>query len=32
MTVSDLASELGVNPLDLIKKLMKLGIMANVNY
>ena len=32
MTVTDLASALEVNTLDLIKKLMKLGIMANVNY
>ena len=32
MTVTDLANELNVNSLDLIKKLMKLGIMANVNY
>lgn len=32
MTVTDLSNLLNVNPLDLIKKLMKLGIMANVNY
>ena len=32
MTVTDLATALEVNTLDLIKKLMKLGIMANVNY
>ena len=32
MTVTDLANELDVSSLDLIKKLMKLGIMANVNY
>ena len=32
MTVTDLANYLEVSPLDLIKKLMKLGIMANVNY
>ena len=32
MTVTELAEALGVSPLDLIKKLMKLGIMANVNY
>jgi len=32
MTVTDLATALEVNSLDLIKKLMKLGIMANVNY
>ncbi len=32
MTVADLASELGVNSTELIKKLMKLGIMANLNF
>ena len=32
MTVTDLATTLGISPLELIKKLMKLGIMANVNY
>ena len=32
MTVSELALALNINSLDLIKKLMKLGIMANVNY
>ena len=32
MTVTELAEALSVSPLDLIKKLMKLGIMANVNY
>ena len=31
MTVSDLANVLGVNPVEIIKKLMKLGIMASVN-
>ena len=32
MTVTELANAMGINPLDIIKKLMKLGIMANVNY
>ena len=32
MTVTDLANSLGVNTIEIIKKLMKLGIMANVNY
>ena len=32
MTVTDLATSLDVSPLELIKKLMKLGVMANVNY
>ena len=32
MTVTDLANALGVNTTEIIKKLMKLGIMANVNY
>lgn len=32
MTVSDLATVLGVNSTEVIKKLMKLGIMANINY
>ena len=32
MTVSDLANELKVNSTEIIKKLMKLGIMANINY
>ncbi|MDD6878965.1 MAG: translation initiation factor IF-2 [bacterium] len=32
MTVTELSNLLEVNVLDLIKKLMKLGIMANVNY
>lgn len=31
MTVSDLATDLGVSSTELIKKLMKLGIMANIN-
>ena len=31
MTVSDVASMLNVAPVEIIKKLMKLGIMANVN-
>ena len=32
MTVSDLANLLSVNSTEIIKKLMKLGIMANINY
>ncbi len=32
MTVSDLAGDLGVSVTELIKKLMKLGIMANLNF
>ncbi len=32
MTVSDLAKELNVSPTELIKKLMALQVMANVNY
>lgn len=32
MTVSDLSSLLSVNSTEIIKKLMKLGIMANINY
>ena len=32
MTVSELASSLGVAPTEVIKKLMKLGVMANLNY
>lgn len=32
MTVSSLATELKVNSTEIIKKLMKLGIMANINY
>lgn len=32
MTVATLATELKVNSTELIKKLMKLGIMANINY
>ena len=32
MTVTTLANELKVNSTEIIKKLMKLGIMANVNY
>ena len=32
MTVTTLATELKVNSTEIIKKLMKLGIMANVNY
>ncbi len=32
MTVSDLANTLNVSATELIKKLMKLGVMANVNY
>ena len=32
MTVSDLANLLSVNSTEVIKKLMKLGIMANINY
>ena len=31
MTVSDLAKELGVNPTEIIKKLMNLGVMASLN-
>ena len=31
MTVSELAKELGVNPTEIIKKLMNLGIMASLN-
>ena len=32
MTVTELAEELNTSSLELIKKLMKLGVMANVNY
>ena len=32
MTVTELATAMGINTIDIIKKLMKLGIMANVNY
>ena len=32
MTVAELANELKVSSIELIKKLMKLGVMANVNY
>ena len=32
MTVAELATELKVSSIELIKKLMKLGVMANVNY
>jgi len=32
MTVSELANELKISSVELIKKLMKLGVMANVNY
>jgi translation initiation factor IF-2 len=32
MTVTDLANLLGVSTVEIIKKLMKLGIMANINY
>ena len=32
MTVSDLANLLSVNSTEIIKKLMRLGIMANINY
>ena len=32
MTVDELATELKVSSIELIKKLMKLGVMANVNY
>lgn len=32
MTVSDLANTLGVSTTEIIKKLMKLGVMANINY
>lgn len=31
MTVKDLADSLGVNPVEIVKKLMGLGIMANIN-
>ena len=32
MTVSDFAIMLGVSTIDILKKLMKLGVMANINY
>jgi translation initiation factor IF-2 len=32
MTVSDFANTLGVSTTDILKKLMKLGVMANINY
>ncbi len=32
MTVTDLANVLNTNPTEVLKKLMKLGIMANLNY
>ncbi len=32
MMVSELASLLDINPTEIIKKLMKLGVMANINY
>ena len=32
MTVTELATILEINPIEIVKKLMKLGIMANVNY
>ena len=32
MTVTDFASALNTNPTEVLKKLMKLGIMANLNY
>ena len=32
MTVTEIATVLEVNPTEIIKKLMKLGIMANINY
>ncbi len=31
MTVKDLADSLGVNPIELVKKLMSLNVMANIN-
>ena len=31
MTVTDLANSLGVAPIEIVKKLMSLGVMANVN-
>ena len=32
MTVAELANELDISSIELVKKLMKLGVMANVNY